>query len=127
MLDRDLLAFLMAIPGEMQNHEGVPRAILRQAMRGVLPERIRIRRSKGDFSGVVNRGVAQDVAAICRALSEESRGLQLGYFDGRRLRPSLEMLSAGLMRPDCLDAWDLADLFGLEMWLRVFSTDQRST
>lgn len=120
MLDRDLLAFLMAIPGEMQNHDGVPRAILREAMRGVLPERIRTRRSKGDFSGVVNRGVAQDVPAICRALSDESHGLQLGYFDGNRLRPSVARLANGLMRPDCLDAWDLADLFGMEMWLRVF-------
>jgi asparagine synthase (glutamine-hydrolysing) len=127
MMDRDLLAFLMAIPGDIQNHGGVPRAILREAMRGVLPERIRLRRSKGDFSGVVNRGVAQDVPAICQALSGESRGLQLGYFDSDRLRPSLAALASGLMRPDCLDAWDLADLFGLEMWLRVFSTDQRST
>jgi len=127
MMDRDLLAFLMAIPGEMQNHGGVPRAILREAMRGMLPERIRVRSSKGDFSGVVNRGVAQDVPKICRALSEESRGMQLGYFDGQRLRPSLEDLATGLTRPDCLDAWDLADLFGLEVWLRVFSTDQRST
>jgi asparagine synthase (glutamine-hydrolysing) len=126
MMDRDLLAFLMSIPGEMQNHGGVPRAILREAMRGVLPERIRVRSSKGNFSGVVNRGVAKDVSAICRALSEESCGVQLGYFDGSRLRPSLAALSTGLMRPDCLDAWDLADLFGLEMWLRVFSTDQRS-
>jgi asparagine synthase (glutamine-hydrolysing) len=127
MMDRDLLAFLMAIPGEMQNHGGVPRAILREAMKGVLPERIRLRASKGDFSGVVNRGVGQDAQAICRALSDESRGLQLGYFDANRLRPALAKLSAGLMRPDCLDAWDLADLFGLEVWLRVFSTDQRST
>ena len=126
MMDRDLLSFLMAIPGEMQNHGGVPRAILREAMRGVLPERIRVRSSKGDFSGVVNRGVAQDASAICRALSEESCGVRLGYIDGSRLRPSLVTLSTGLMRPDCLDAWDLADLFGLEMWLRVFSTDQRS-
>ena len=127
MLDRDLLAFLMAIPGEMQNPAGVPRGLLREAMRGVLPEKIRVRRSKGDFTGIVNRGVARDVPDICRALSDESRGLQLGYLDADRLRPSLARLSAGLMRPDCLDAWDLADLFGLEMWLRVFSTDQRST
>jgi asparagine synthase (glutamine-hydrolysing) len=127
MLDRDLLAFLMAIPGEMQNHAGVPRAILRGAMRGVLPETIRVRRTKGDFTRLVNNGIAQDASVICRELSNGSRGVQFGYLDADRLRPSLAQLSNGLMRSDCLDAWDLADLFGLEVWLRVFSTNQRST
>src|SRR6185295_20280263 len=36
--DRDLVAFLMAIPGEIVNWQGVPKGLLRQALTGVLPD-----------------------------------------------------------------------------------------
>jgi asparagine synthase (glutamine-hydrolysing) len=120
-LDRDLLAFLIAIPGEVQNRNGVPRAILREAMRGVLPEPVRTRRGKADFSYIVNSGVAKDMAVISRALSRDSLGVELGYVDGGRLTPAVARLSAGTLAGlDCGDSWDLADLFGLEVWLQVF-------
>jgi ketopantoate reductase len=35
-LDRDLIAYLIAVPGEIQNRGGVPRALLRDAMREVV-------------------------------------------------------------------------------------------
>lgn len=121
MLDRDLLAFLMAIPGEIQSYSGVPRALLREAMRGVLPEPVRTRKWKADASYLVNQGVTQDAAAICQALSQQSLGLQMGYLDPGRLAPALARLSAGSRaRSDCADSWDLAELFGFEVWLRVF-------
>lgn len=120
-LDRDLLAFLMAIPGEVQNQHGVPRALLREAMRGVLPESVRTRRGKADFSYLVNGGVRSDIVGISQALSPNSLGVRLGYLDAPRLAPAVARLSAGsLTGPDCGDSWDLADLFGLEVWLRVF-------
>lgn len=120
VLDRDLLGFLMAIPGEIQNLNGVPRALLRESMRGVLPERIRVRTGKADFSYIINRGVAKDVRAISQALSSESLGVQLGYLDAARLAPALKRLSGDFSGPDCTDSWDLADVFGLEVWLQVF-------
>jgi asparagine synthase (glutamine-hydrolysing) len=121
MLDRDLLAFLIAIPGEVQNCNGVPRGLFREAMRGVLPDEVRARTWKADFSYLVNNGVSQDVAAIRMALSPESLSVRLGYLDAHRLAPAVARLSAGsLAGPDCLDSWDLADLFGLEVWLQVF-------
>ena len=119
-LDRDLLAFLMAVPGEIQNRNGVPRALLREAMRGVLPEPVRTRTWKADFSSVVNSGVAQDASMLARALSPESLGVRLGYLDAVRLAPEVARLSGNLVGLDCLNSWDLADLFGLEMWLQVF-------
>lgn len=120
-LDRDLLGFLMAVPGEYQNWNGVPRSLLREAMRGVLPEAVRARTWKADFTAVVNGSVAQDISAITEALSAESLGVRLGFLDDERLAPEVARLSSGLAGEDCLDSWDLADLFGLEMWLRVFS------
>jgi asparagine synthase (glutamine-hydrolysing) len=119
-LDRDLLAFVMAVPGEIQARNGVARALAREAMRGVLPDCIYARTTKADFSRVVNRGVAGDVPLLMRALSSDCLGVRLGYLDRDRLSPAVARLSAGLMRPDCLDSWDLADVLGLETWLRLF-------
>jgi asparagine synthase (glutamine-hydrolysing) len=119
-LDRDLVAFLMAIPGEMQNWNGVPRALMREAMRGVLPEPVRRRNWKADFTEIVNTGVAQDASILAQSLSAQSLGVRLGYLDPERLSSEVARLSAGLTGPDCVASWSLADLFGLEAWLQVF-------
>lgn len=120
MLDRDLLAFLIAIPGEIQTWNGVPRGLLREAMRGILPESVRTRTSKGDLTNLLNRWIARDAPVIRGTLSAKSLSVQRGYLDGARIAPALEQLAAGLEGPDCRNSWDLADLFGLEAWLRVF-------
>jgi asparagine synthase (glutamine-hydrolysing) len=66
-LDRDVIAFLMSIPGEMQTHNGVPRALLRDAMRGIVPDAILRRRWRA--------GPAAS-AATPDALSPEFIGLE---------------------------------------------------
>jgi asparagine synthase (glutamine-hydrolysing) len=119
-LDRDLLAFLMAVPGEVQNRDGVPRALIREAMRGVLPDALRARRWKADFTGVVNQGVAQDASTIVRALGPESQSVRWGFIDSARLQPELDQLLPRLSGPDSTASWDLSDLYGLEIWLQVF-------
>jgi asparagine synthase (glutamine-hydrolysing) len=120
-MDRDLVALLMGIPGEMQNWKGVPRGLLREALQGVLPEPVRRRNWKADFSDVVNTGVAQDAPIVSQALSPNSLAVQFGYLDHERLAPEVARLSAGITSgPDCVASWNLADLFGLEVWLQVF-------
>jgi asparagine synthase (glutamine-hydrolysing) len=119
-LDRDLVAFLIAVPGEIQNQNGVPRALIREAMRGVLPEAVRARRWKADFSGIVNDGVAQDFQTITQTLSADPIAVRRGYLDGSRLASELPHAGAALAGPTCTTAWDVADLYGLEIWLRVF-------
>ena len=119
-LDRDLLGFLMAVPGEIQNQGGVPRAMMREAMRGILPEPLRARRWKANFSDVVNRGVAQDARMIIGALGPQSIAVRCGYIDAARLQPELDRMIPQLAGSDCYSAWDLADLYALERWLRLF-------
>ena len=43
-LDWDVIAYLMSIPGEILNQGGIPRALLRQAMTGIVPSPILGRR-----------------------------------------------------------------------------------
>ena len=119
-LDRDLIAFLMAIPGEMHAHHGVPRALLRESMRGILPDAIRTRTWKSDFSAFVSQGVSDDAGAILDALNRNCLAVRFGYLDPERLAPELTRLAGLLTADDCSDSWDMADTYGLEMWLRVF-------
>jgi asparagine synthase (glutamine-hydrolysing) len=119
-LDRDLIAFLMAIPGEAHAHHGTPRVLLREALSGVLPESIRQRTWKADFTPVVTDTIRADLDTICGTLSGDCAGVRLGYFDRDRLEPEIRHLAAELDTRDALDSWDLGDTYVLEMWLRVF-------
>jgi asparagine synthase (glutamine-hydrolysing) len=119
-LDRDLIAFLMAIPGEVHARHGVPRVLLREAMRDILPESIRTRTWKSDFTQLVNHSLREDAAAILETMSADCLGVRFGYLDADRLAPELARLASMLNAPDCIDSWELADTYGLEMWLQVF-------
>lgn len=121
MLDRDLVAWLLAVPGDVQAWQGVPRRLLREAMRGVVPDTVRLRTTKGDWSRVVNRGVAGDLAAITQTVGPGSLGVALGYLDPDGLARAIDRLAVGLTRHDCLDSWDLGGVYALEAWLRAFS------
>jgi hypothetical protein len=119
-LDRDLIAFLMAVPGEIQTPGGVPRALLREAMAGVLPEPVRARTWKADFSTTINRGIGQELEQLSARLTGGALSVRLGYVDERRLVAALPALARELEGPTSLATWDLADLFALEVWLGVF-------
>lgn len=119
-MDRDLLAFLIAVPGDIQNRDGVPRALLREALRGVLPDAVRARRWKANFSDVVNQSVAGDADAIAGGLSDSALVVRLGYVDASRLGGEIRRLVEKLSGPVCTASWDLSDLYALERWLQVF-------
>ena len=119
-LDRDLIQFLMAVPGEVQNTDGVPRALAREAMRGVLPDEIRERVWKADLTALMNAGVFKDADGLRRALSEDSLVAKMGFVEGGRLNGHVEEMLMDRGQIDCVNSWRVADLWGLETWLRIF-------
>jgi asparagine synthase (glutamine-hydrolysing) len=121
-LDRDLIQFLMAVPGEIQAQGGVPRVLVRDGLAGVLPDAIRQRRWKGDYSEPVNQGAARDLAAVRSLFANGSRAVALGYLSRDRVTAELDALAPRLRGEDCVASWELTDLIGLESWLRVFFT-----
>ncbi len=123
-LDRDLLAFLMALPGEILTWQGVPKALLREAMRGTLPEAIVARTWKADFTSLVNEGMARDFSRAA-PLAADGLAANLGYLDRDVLRRDLERVRQGLRETDARAAWSLSDVLGLELWLRVFIDGER--
>lgn len=120
-LDRDLVGFLMRVPGEHLVRGGVPKALLREAMRGVVPEEVRLRSSKGDFSGIVNAGARRDIDAIAHLLSRDPLVVQFGYADADNLKAGLRRAELELSNSQsCVASWRLADIVALELWLQEF-------
>jgi asparagine synthase (glutamine-hydrolysing) len=120
--DRDLVAFLMAIPGDVINEDGVPKAILRRSLVGVLPEPIRLRRWKGDGTAFSNGAARAEEQTIRRLLGPDSLSARAGFLDAGALRSRMPAIfGSGLKRDDnAVLGWQVGDTLGLELWLRHF-------
>ena len=120
-MDRDLISFIMAIPGEVVNWRGVPKGLFREAMRGILPEAIRLRRWKADFTEFVNAGTAHEYREFQSYFESDCLAIEFGYVDGDAVRQALVE-----MKPNVHDGysavptWRVAALVSLELWLQVF-------
>lgn len=120
-LDRDLLSFLIAIPGDVQTPRGIPKALLRDACADIMPRTIVERRWKADFTALVNESVRNDYAAIVATTEGGRSAVECGYVSAGVVETTTEpTVLEG--RTDCLAAWALRDLVGLELWLREFRT-----
>jgi asparagine synthase (glutamine-hydrolysing) len=119
-LDRDLLEFLMRTPGEALNRHGVPKAILRKGLQGVVPDRILRRASKGDFTAVVNEGAGPLSGDLARAPGPGSRSVARGFVNLAVLTAALADAQAGLATDSAVAAGHLVDLVGLDLWLNAF-------
>jgi asparagine synthase (glutamine-hydrolysing) len=121
-LDRDLISFVMRIPGETCSRNGVPRALLRRAMRGVLPNAIVERRWKGDFTHLAQESMQEHGAEALRRVREGGMAVGLGYVRDDMVRGD-NVPGKGSNPVSGVSAYDaqgLADLLGLELWLEEF-------
>ena len=103
-LDRDVIAFLMSIPGEIQNRNGVPRALLRDSMHGIVPEPI-LRRIWHNEDAIVRSRQRRYLASAFRL----DAAYQLGL----------------VTEPRAIEQ-DTLDWIGLEFWSRAFFSDRLS-
>ena len=81
-------------------------------MRGVLPDAVRARTWKADFSGAVNTGIARDFHAIAEYLTRDSQAVARGYFDGDRVEPRPRSEHIYFAVPDLEDAFLRAERAG---------------
>ena len=127
-MDRDLISFVMAIPGEVVNWQGVPKGLFREAMKGVLPEAIRLRRWKADFTEFVNAGTAHEYHEIQSYFESSCLAIEFGYVDGDAVKQALEKMKPRVQNPnsDAVPTWRVAALVSLELWLQVFFGKQCS-
>jgi len=123
-LDRDLTSFMMASPGEIHNLHGVPKAILRAALKGVLPEAIRERPGKADFTELRNQGMGTDYPRVIQYLQSGGLAVRFGYVKEEEVRKGFKGLKDRLQVPNLVPTRLLTHLFGLELWLQVFFGDR---
>lgn len=120
-LDRDLLSFVMAIPGAVINHEGVPKAIMREALRDALPDPIAQRRWKADFSLEIAEGLLRGWAEIEDVLRDAGGITEHGISTPERIAPHLVRWRRALAEGDPIAARRLQELLALELWFRSFA------
>ncbi len=119
-LDRDLVCFLMAAPGEVVTAGGVFKAILREGLRGILPCTIAARRWKADFTGDLYSKLAREYAEVEALLCKEPLCVSMGYVDGGALEEELSRCRSRLSGNSAVLGWRLLELLGLELWLQAF-------
>ncbi len=120
--DRDLVAFLMGVPGDVVLEDGVPKALLRRSLEGVLPDRIRLRRTKGDGTAFSNDAALAQEETVRRLLNPDSLSARAGFVDTSVLRARMpEIFGRGLTSDDtAVLGWQIGDTLALELWLQRF-------
>lgn len=118
-LHRPLIEFLQAIPFEQFLRPGENRSLMRRALRGLLPEKIARRKTKGDPSEGLARAMARESAAL-RSLFTDARVCAYGFMDSAPLLTAVDRAKSGLEQY----ASALLLTISLEFWLRAL--EQRS-
>lgn len=84
-LDARVVEFLMRIPHSYRMRNGVAKAILRDAMKGVLPEEIRNRMDKKGFATPQDRWLRTTLRSSVEDLLRSKGFQQMEYWDSKRL------------------------------------------
>jgi len=114
--DRRLVEFLLAVPEEQRWQGAWTKTILRRAMRGILPESIRNRQTKAEFSCILDREFKDRQAnQLCELFRAPALG-RLGIINDERLR---QVIAAGSQAPlSADDRVDWETIVWLELWCR---------
>jgi asparagine synthase (glutamine-hydrolysing) len=114
-LDSRLVDFVGRVPPEYKVvREGLTKWLLRQAMKGVLPELVRQRPDKGDFSPLFHRGLNEMGEHQLRHVIEHGHLARLGLVDQARLSRLLSQSNLN----DKYPVMRFISFFTLEQWLQ---------
>ncbi|HWZ59325.1 MAG TPA: asparagine synthase-related protein, partial [Gemmatimonadaceae bacterium] len=113
-LDRRLVEFSLRLPRAFRTQPYARKWIQREALRGVLPESVRTRRSKAGIVGRTRWSLQREHAVVADLLRDPIV-VDLGYVDHARLRDAIERSVAG---DDAL-LFAVVRVLSFETWLRV--------
>jgi asparagine synthase (glutamine-hydrolysing) len=94
-LDPRLISFCLSLPTALRENPYLPKPVLQEAMKGILPEPVRTRRYKANFNEVYGKGLNRHLPQL-RQLILESGVEQLGIFDKQILIDKIEQQAIGL-------------------------------
>ena len=93
-LDTDLMELVFSMPGSLKVRGSERKYVLKQALRGVLPERILTRRKEG-FSIPMKQWLRRDLQPLMRTLLSPERIAARGLFNGAEVTRMIESHVAG--------------------------------
>lgn len=113
-LHRPLVEMALALPMELLLRPGTTKWVLRQAMRGILPEEVRVRPGKGGPDARMVWSLSREEPRL-RAMLRDPVVAQLGWVDRDRLLAAFEHVKAG----GSVSRGSLDAALALETWLRA--------
>jgi asparagine synthase (glutamine-hydrolysing) len=114
-LDRRIIDFVMSLPSEMLLRDFDDKWIFRQAMRGLVPEAIRVRPSSGTFHPLVDLGWQQKEKSVIESLLASSQLSRYGWVQGDVVAQEWHAYWNNQPRRSL---WTLGIWLNVELWLR---------
>lgn len=124
--DRRIIEFSLALPEEQKWRAGLARFVLREAMRGIVPEMIRQRIGKAEFSEIV---VGALRAAGGKPFFDSLTIATVGWVDPvqvARMYQDTVRRAADRTGPFFANLWPLWRILATELWFDVVFGDNRS-
>jgi asparagine synthase (glutamine-hydrolysing) len=113
-LNRPLVDFAVALRPNMRLRNATTKWVLRAVTQGIVPEEVRMRRSKGWIDGRTCWALSHQAALVSRLLRDPIVA-QLGWVDLSELRKAVASASAGIVA----GTMPLMRALSLETWLAV--------
>jgi asparagine synthase (glutamine-hydrolysing) len=113
-LDKRLAEFVMAVPTDQTIRGGLRKIVLRNALRGILPEKVRTRRGKTYPSALARRGLRERARSKVEDLLINTRMAEHGWVLEEPMRQHYARFVAGELDTE----WPLWHALRLELWLR---------
>ncbi|EQB64154.1 MAG: Asparagine synthetase [candidate division Zixibacteria bacterium RBG-1] len=117
-LDYELAEFLVNCPLHLKMGHGWSKWILRQGLRGILPEAIRLRRTKMGFNTPQRNWIRSDLKEMIRAVFASSGFHMERFIIPTNVREEFDKFCLG--RHDSLSDTELFRVLNLELWARVY-------
>lgn len=74
--DFDLVEICLQAPVEQKLRNGLSRRLLRDSMKGIVPDKVRLRKDKLDFTGHLKRGIQKDLPLLKEILGAQGCSLE---------------------------------------------------
>ena len=109
--DLRLVEFMLSLPPEFKYRRGKKKALLRDVMRGILPEKVRLRNDKAEFSNSVRREID---AVNLDTLLRKPYIVALGLIEQEKIDSLRKAYREGTLK-NILSFWQIINL---EYWYR---------
>jgi asparagine synthase (glutamine-hydrolysing) len=115
--DKRVVEFSLALPSDQRLRHGYSRWIMREALKGILPERIRMRGGKANLSSNFDQRLLSVDCEILRSLASGDHHVVWKYANILEFRKMFDRIESDPSKSDPMPLWAVANL---ALWLSRF-------